>query len=84
MEETAGLYSYTQGVVSPSGHAHLVRRFKVLESHFVEPMVRLRTISPIKKASLGPAFVIGGDGGNRTRVRKSSAFGSTCLEPFLI
>jgi len=33
-----------------------------------------------KKATLSGGFVIGGDGGNRTRVRKHSASGSTCLD----
>ena len=33
----------------------------------------------MKKATAGVAFLIGGAGGNRTRVRKSSASGTTCL-----
>jgi len=32
-----------------------------------------------KKTTRGWSFMFGGGGGNRTRVRRSSAFGSTCL-----
>ncbi len=46
--------------------------------------VLIRPTSTNKKATLLGGLCIGGDGGNRTRVRKSSAFGSTCLVHLLI
>ena len=35
-------------------------------------------------AAIAGYFEDGGGGGNRTRVRKHSAFGSTCLSRYLI
>ncbi len=52
----------------------------------VEPERRLSSAPPTstKNATARVAFCVGGGGGNRTRVRKYSAIGSTCLARSLI
>ncbi len=48
--------------------------------HVVAPATRIRSRLKNKKTSMKEVFLFfGGGGGSRTRVRKSSAIGSTCL-----
>ena len=75
----------TAGMLGPSGPA--CGGPKSLRTILSYPnAVLIHTYATNKKPHrLAPAgFVIGGDGGNRTRVRKPSAIGSTCLSRVLI
>ena len=57
-----------------------MKRRKCIENRIVEENLMAR----IHKALHSSVGASGGGGGNRTRVRKSSAFGSTCVAKSLI
>ncbi len=84
--EAVGLLGPSNGP-RPTGH----RRFSPMFGHAPRAARRTRNAGPhphhirqIKKGHpVGDPCLFGGGGGNRTRVRKSSAIGSTCLSSLL-